>query len=881
MNGPESSTLAGFEVADSEKIADTYCAMSNSDGGQIVVGVRREEAVYGRPDWTPIGILAEEESGQVIRNLESMIDGSGISISFDLVPLPQEHKDAPERTVLIIIAKKIGNPKERMSVRNGQVFLRRGSQNVAETALERLERGKSLFRPEQFRTGPSKNPENTAEPQPFVAPAGVPPEGIGYGTLGGWPPNVTREFPAAEMLEAASSDNRPNYDTGDKLSFESHVSDGRLKFGGEAKTSFTVNQLDPAVSTDTKGTSAEVHVAEGDAPAFESPGGVSPDKSDQARSPLPQRRLLGARLQISREATESEEALNSREHANVLAAFFATTKDDVCFGLFGHWGRGKTYLINKVSEVLQRDHGYQIIKFSAWKYRSTPEVWAHLYETIATASRSGSVILKVLSPYRAMLARYGIWPMIFAYVSFGFSLFTVHDKLWFGQFILEFLGFTGTAYFALLFIRLQGFSRNHARPLLKLTSHREKLGLQAAIGDDLKAILMGWMPGKFWQPAVTQSSSGNVSKSRYEKFKHLCVRIEKQLPQILGIVVYSLVTLFVLTQLAPEGSKTINIPVYGRLDATLPTSVINLVYALWGFIAVGLPLAALCLAKGPKRLLLVVDDLDRCEPTQMLEIIESVMLLLDDKEIRQRMQIVMLVEEEAVRAAILQKYTHLRCSTSPGELLPEEPVQVDDRIVRENLEKLFVSYLRLPEIPPDDFRNLLSKYIEGDDAKPDDDPAVPGETDKAVITAAQTSESQLPKLDSKFVEMLEVIFPSDSVKKKQGATSSQFGRGTTPAAPSRLPIEYASALKLSRHERTLLLQRLENLRGSERVDIRWGPRTVRSYLHKYRLARALWIALNPKADFDAEALLSALMPIDASQTNDSDHLLDYIVAQVS
>ena len=27
--------------------------------------------------------------------------------------------------------------------------------------------------------------------------------------------------------------------------------------------------------------------------------------------------------------------------------------------------------------------------------------------------------------------------MIFAYVSFGFSLFTVHDKLWFGQFILE------------------------------------------------------------------------------------------------------------------------------------------------------------------------------------------------------------------------------------------------------------------------------------------------------------------------------------------------------------------------------------------------------------------------------------------------------------
>ena len=53
--------------------------------------------------------------------------------------------------------------------------------------------------------------------------------------------------------------------------------------------------------------------------------------------------------------------------------------------------------------------------------------------------------------------------------------------------------------------------------------------------------------------------------------------------------------------------------------------------------------------------LLIVDDLDRCDPSQMVEIIESIKLLLEDEQIHDRVQVVMLLQEENIRSAILGK----------------------------------------------------------------------------------------------------------------------------------------------------------------------------------------------------------------------------------
>ena len=39
---------------------------------------------------------------------------------------------------------------------------------------------------------------------------------------------------------------------------------------------------------------------------------------------------------------------------------------------------------------------------------------------------------------------------------------------------------------------------------------------------------------------------------------------------------------------------------------------------------------------GTERVLLIIDDLDRCEPTQMLQVLESTKLLLEDEEVHAR-----------------------------------------------------------------------------------------------------------------------------------------------------------------------------------------------------------------------------------------------------
>lgn len=68
------------------------------------------------------------------------------------------------------------------------------------------------------------------------------------------------------------------------------------------------------------------------------------------------------------------------------------TNDKFCMlGIFGPWGRGKTYFFNQVRNRLEKRATekqsktalkYKIVSFNAWKYQDTPAIWAYLYETI-------------------------------------------------------------------------------------------------------------------------------------------------------------------------------------------------------------------------------------------------------------------------------------------------------------------------------------------------------------------------------------------------------------------------------------------------------------------------------------------------------------------
>ena len=92
---------------------------------------------------------------------------------------------------------------------------------------------------------------------------------------------------------------------------------------------------------------------------------------------------------------EGEAALGVDDYAEALARVMDTSIRDFFFAILGPWGRGKTFLLRRLVELLPsfrssgvttRDH--IPVWFSAWKYPRTPELWVHLYETLASEARA-------------------------------------------------------------------------------------------------------------------------------------------------------------------------------------------------------------------------------------------------------------------------------------------------------------------------------------------------------------------------------------------------------------------------------------------------------------------------------------------------------------
>lgn len=76
-------------------------------------------------------------------------------------------------------------------------------------------------------------------------------------------------------------------------------------------------------------------------------------------------------------------------------------------GIFGPWGRGKTYFFNrlKMNLINKQKHEleYTIVEFNAWKYQDTPALWAYLYETLYKSASRAAKFLNYL--FQTLLTR--------------------------------------------------------------------------------------------------------------------------------------------------------------------------------------------------------------------------------------------------------------------------------------------------------------------------------------------------------------------------------------------------------------------------------------------------------------------------------------------
>ena len=410
--------------------------------------------------------------------------------------------------------------------------------------------------------------------------------------------------------------------------------------------------------------------------------GARSDSNSESR-PTPNGTVAtGSGVLLRREARRDELALDTQVYAGILSSVLSAADEELCFGLFAPWGRGKTTLVREVAHQLGSDSNqvkYSTVWFNAWKYRTPHEQWAYLYETLAEGLQSNGILTTIGRVLRANVLRHGmrsIWLSIFA---LAFALIPIGLKLSIGWAIAVFVGvgILGSLWLLFGLRRTVSVISRLWRDYARMPSHRAHLGLQAAIGEDAEYLLRGWIPEA--RLAGNSDSSGGSEASRHSKFDWL---------------------MLVMSQLAVAGALA-----YGVRDAPVWGTV--LVVVLWVAACVVPVFLARRSGDGTQRVLLVVDDLDRCPPETILEVLESIKLLVEEPAIYQRLQVLVLVDEGILRDAIAQRFLWAGSEADDG--VPEQPVEGwRDRLVSSHVDKLFLGYLRMPPMTSGDVLEILN-----------------------------------------------------------------------------------------------------------------------------------------------------------------------------
>jgi len=96
-----------------------------------------------------------------------------------------------------------------------------------------------------------------------------------------------------------------------------------------------------------------------------------------------------------------------------------------------------------------------------------------------------------------------------------------------------------------------------------------------------------------------------------------------------------------------------------------------------------------------------VDDVDRCDITKLVKIIDGLRIILDNEKIHKRLIIITAIDESILKKSIQEKYN---CD---GDRL--------DDIFQEYLEKIFIVGIKLGSLENHESKEYLSKLIEANE----------------------------------------------------------------------------------------------------------------------------------------------------------------------
>lgn len=565
-----------------------------------------------------------------------------------------------------------------------------------------------------------------------------------------------------------------------------------------------------------------------------------------------------------RNSSEQQLAANTEDYARAIASAFRNAgDDDFCFAVFGPWGRGKTTLMNKVSKLLcpkktpgakdPENCDYTPITFNAWKYPNRPEVWIHLYETIKEVACAGKWHRRFRFAVQTSVRKDRGFPLLIpALILLCASL----PKFAVIQWIFPTLSLISIGIMLAYFGAFRRSVLPAFRSYLDLPNHAEKLGLQGTIGDDLTRLLSVWI----WRPCSRWSGSGRnrpnqqAEPSKWQNSKSFFwEQIAISTPFLISVCL-------VITSLGVVMHRVwgkVNPSLYGLLIAVIIGLITLAVFSLWHI-------------HGPKRALLTVDDLDRCDHRDMLAVIESIRVFLDNQEISNRLQVAMLLDKDILSFAIHQKYDDLlkaETPATPSSVHPEYPKEASrrlsaDNVVREQLEKYFLLHFNLPPLASKELWDV-GNAILGVKTNGSTPPVRPIEEED--LKPREEDKAPSPELVSGADPVSPSVIESDSKSQSIPKASEEAPSISLPQpSASILRDEVDDSCELHQDETKKFMEILFAEHGSLAGQL--TPRRIHSLKMRYMLAREILDALG--ITYEAVNLIKALSPNDLDHPND-------------
>lgn len=207
--------------------------------------------------------------------------------------------------------------------------------------------------------------------------------------------------------------------------------------------------------------------------------------------------------------SDIEPVLGVKELAADMAAIIYGMQGDngQMIGVFGKWGRGKTYFIKQLWKELKIKNtiSFEKVEYQAWKYQDTPASWAYLYERLCDAYLGEKKNLlryytRLFVLNRKRVGWKPVWNLLItilaAVIFYVLILPIIKSKL------VLLIGATSVILTIIGAIYHQITKNNSTRAIELIkkyagrSSFKASLGIQADIHEELVKLLKVWIPVK-------------------------------------------------------------------------------------------------------------------------------------------------------------------------------------------------------------------------------------------------------------------------------------------------------------------------------------------------------------------------------------------------